>query len=344
MARIFGAQTAIGGGGDPTGGGGISPGGGSGGGTSPGGGGTSPGGGTVGSGGGSEEIGAGGASGAGGGWQASDGSGVSTATGNKFTQRGIVGWVQRGGLPIAFTLTHNSIATTNNSVGKNWTHSYNVYLVVTPGSGGGGGGGQTFGAVRRGNLFVDAHAYLPPASGGGAETVQVVLGDGGGETFTQNVDGTYSATAGVFDTLTKNADGSFTFKRKNLTVWQFGANKLLQSIADKNGNTATVGYTNDFVTSVTDATGRQLTFAWDTTNKRITSVTDPVGRVWNLSYDAAGNLSSVTDPAAVAGGTRYATGYAYDASNRITQLTDRRGKAWTYMTRRAKSRGKRHRF
>ena len=264
-------------------------------------------------------------------WQGTTGSGVSTASGNKLTQHPIVAWTQRGGLPVAFTLSHSSIGQTNNSVGKKWTHSFNVYLNLC--SGGGGidpGGGRDFGYRAADKItFADAHAQTPISSS--SSTVQLVLGDGRGETFTQNVDGSYSATAGIFDTLVKNANGTYTLTMKDLTVWSFCATGWLTSIADKNGNTLTLGYnTSNQVTTVTDATGRQLTLAWDATNKRINSATDPAGRVWNFAYDAAGNLASVTDPAAVSGGTRYVTGYAYDGDNRITQITDRRGKAWTY--------------
>ena len=103
------------------------------------------------------------------------------------------------------------------------------------------------------------------------------------------------------------------------------------TLSNKNANTATLAYNaNNQVTSITDATGRVLTLGWDTANPRINSVTDPAGRTWNLAYDAAGNLVSVTDPAAITGGTRFVTGYAYDADNRITTITDRRGKAWTF--------------
>ena len=80
-------------------------------------------------------------------WEGSTGSGVSTASGNKLTQHPVVGWVQRGGLPIAFTLSHSSVGTTSNTVGKKWTHSFNVYLKFGASGGGGRDGRGNVGAV-----------------------------------------------------------------------------------------------------------------------------------------------------------------------------------------------------
>ena len=267
--------------------------------------------------------------------------GASPASGNKLTQRPVVSWTQRGGLPVAFTLSHSSIGKTNGTVGNKWTHSFNVYLVLGSGNGtgGAGGGGDQLGfAPKQGRVhFSDAHSHIPTAAftaaasssvGTGAASVQLVTGDGRGETFTQNVDGSYSATAGIWDNLTANADGSYTLTKKDLTVWTFNAAGLLQSIADKNGNTAILAYnaTNQ-LQSVTDATGRQLAFAWDSSNTHIVSVTDPMNHVWNLAYDGSNNLASITDPSA--NGTQYATSFVYDAASHITAVTDRNGKAWT---------------
>jgi RHS repeat-associated protein len=284
-------------------------------------------------------------------WEATAGSGVSTASGNKLTQHPIVSWTQRGGLPIAFTLSHSSIGATNDTAGKKWTHSFNVYLKF-----GASGGGGTPGPTPSPTPSASPSPTPTPPPGGGpgdvgelpigpggggfaatssslaaGDTVQAVFGDGRGVTFTENIDGSYSPTAGNFETMVKNGDGTYTLTKKDLTVWTFGATGWLRSIADRNGNTATLTYnTSNQVTAVTDATGRQLTLAWDGANGRITSATDPAGRTWNFAYDASGNLQSVTDPAATSGGTRHVTAYAYDGSNRITQITDRRGKAWTF--------------
>src|SRR5258708_17954155 len=62
--------------------------------------------------------------------------GTNTFNGNKITSIPLVGWTARGGLPVQFTLTHNSKATYNVEMGQKWCHSYDIYLVAPSGGGG----------------------------------------------------------------------------------------------------------------------------------------------------------------------------------------------------------------
>ncbi len=49
-------------------------------------------------------------------WEASAG-GINTGNGNKLTQVPLVGWTARGGMPVSFTLAHNSQGVHNSELG-----------------------------------------------------------------------------------------------------------------------------------------------------------------------------------------------------------------------------------
>ena len=68
-------------------------------------------------------------------WEASV-AGTNTGNGNKLTSIPIVGWTGLGGMPVSFTLSHNSQSTHNSELGQKWTHSYDLYLVVASGDSG----------------------------------------------------------------------------------------------------------------------------------------------------------------------------------------------------------------
>ncbi|MCW3052193.1 MAG: repeat-containing protein, partial [Chthonomonadales bacterium] len=114
-------------------------------------------------------------------WEASAG-GVNTGNGNKLTQVGLVSWTARGGMPVSFTLAHNSQGNHNSELGQKWTHSFDLYLIP-------------------GDPYAD---YV---------TMGVHWGDDTAIQFTQNVDGSYSAPTGFHDTLVKNTDNTYTLTK-----------------------------------------------------------------------------------------------------------------------------------
>src|SRR5205823_13487604 len=77
-------------------------------------------------------------------------------------------------------------------ISSGWTHSYNVYL-----------------------------------NGAGTSSVTVVEGDGSQNTFSQNMDGSFTAPAGDFDTLVRNQNGTYTLTRKRSTARAFGRRRFL---------------------------------------------------------------------------------------------------------------------
>jgi RHS repeat-associated protein len=225
-------------------------------------------------------------------------AGTNTGNGNKLTRIPLVGWTARGGMPVEFALYHNSQGTHNSELGYKWTFSYDIYSAVDAGG-----------------------------------NVTVHWGDDLSYTFTKQVDGSYTAPTGVYDTLTANGSpiSSYDLKTKDQITYRFtqpnGTGWYCTTIKDLRDNTITIGHNaNNFVTSVTDPTSRVIAVAYDG-NNRISTVTDPLNRQWSLSY-TSGNLTQVTWP--TVGGASPNMVFGYDANHCITTLTDRRGKSWTF--------------
>jgi hypothetical protein len=135
------------------------------------------------------------------GWQASV-NGTNTVNGNKLTRLPLVSWTARGGLPVAFTLSHNSQTSTNADLGQKWTSSYDIRLI--------GGGVQVAG----------------PDGPGPWQYLTVVWGDDQAYYFTclDSNTGIYAAPTGIHDALVQNIDGTCTLTRPDQTQYHFNAN------------------------------------------------------------------------------------------------------------------------
>ena len=92
--------------------------------------------------------------------------------------------------------------------------------------------------------------------------VQIRRGDGRRDAFSQNQDGTYAPPPNVYDVLTKNGDSTFTLTLKNQTQYEFSTAGKLTRIHEPAGNQLLLNYTNGRMNSVTDATGRTVTFGY----------------------------------------------------------------------------------
>jgi RHS repeat-associated protein len=225
--------------------------------------------------------------------------GVSTATGNKLTEVPTVSWVARGGLVVDLTLYHNSESNVGSpSRGAKWRLIYDTDL-------------QSDGS---GNVHMD-------------------WGNGNHYDF-GNTNGVYSPPPGIHDRLIANGSpiASYDLIRKDQTDWHFapyGSSGIfyLTSISDENGNAITVNRAaNGGMLGVTDPTGRQVTFGFNSTY--YTSLTDPKGRVFSFGFDGSGNMSSVTYP--VLNGTSYSLSLGYDANHNVTSIQDLRGNTATF--------------
>jgi RHS repeat-associated protein len=89
-------------------------------------------------------------------------------------------------------------------------------------------------------------------------------------------------------------------------------------VIDPQGNALSLSYDSQLrLTALTDATGRQTTFAHGRSNSPllITAITDPFGRTASLVYNDSGHLFSITD---VLGLT---SNFAYDSSGLVNSMT-----------------------
>ncbi|HVM13313.1 MAG TPA: DUF6531 domain-containing protein, partial [Egibacteraceae bacterium] len=152
-------------------------------------------------------------------------------------------------------------------------------------------------------------------------TVTVTQENGTTVTFNRLANGSYIAPSRVTATLAAVAGGGWTMTRgQGDEVLAFDPTGRLVSVADRNGETVTLAYSGGRLSTVTDRAGRALTVAWNTAGDRITSITGPGSPTRSVGYDynAAGDLTSVTDPE---GGVWT---YSYDAAHRLERSVSAR--------------------
>lgn len=102
------------------------------------------------------------------------------------------------------------------------------------------------------------------------------------------------------------------------TFYSYDADGRLVSMTDALGHITHFEYdSRDRVTKVTDAKGNAASFAYDLAGN-VTSASNAKGIVTRYAYDANGNLISMSDAAGI-------VSYTYDALDRVTAVTDRRG-------------------
>jgi RHS repeat-associated protein len=108
---------------------------------------------------------------------------------------------------------------------------------------------------------------------------------------------------GEYNVKTATSKGTlyYSFGSQSWELWRndlryyFASNGNLTSVKNAAGKTLlTYGYTGSQLTSLTNGGGVQISFGW--TNGRVTTVTDPAGKLWSYSYDANGQLATVTAP------------------------------------------------
>jgi parallel beta-helix repeat protein/YD repeat-containing protein len=202
---------------------------------------------------------------------------VNTATGNYTYDHEDLNIPGRGG-GLVFHRYYNSQAGLTGSLGNNWTFNFGMSVKDE----------GTDVLVTNEDGRVDK--YLPNNSGG------------------------YTPPTGIYAILSK-PNGSFSLKRTDQTVYNFDGSGRLSTIVDRNGNTTILSYNGSNLATVTDPTGRALSFAYDGAGHLI-QVTDPLGRTLGFTYDQFGNQSSSTDARA------YTTTYKYDAQFRVLTITD----------------------
>lgn len=152
----------------------------------------------------------------------------------------------------------------------------------------------------------------------GAGPITLIDDDGTRHIFGQGSGGTYVSHGGVYLTLNKKVDGTYTLVKPDETQIHFNANGKITSFIDTNGNTTTFNYdTSDQLTSIIDASGRTTAINYGT-NGYVSSITDPANKTINYSYDSNGNLTGVTDA------DNYQTTFNYDSNHNLTNITNGR--------------------
>ena len=151
-------------------------------------------------------------------------------------------------------------------------------------------------------------------------SIDILRETGTSHRFTKSASGSYTSPAAIYDTLTKNSDGTYSLKLKGSKLTQrFNSSGKLTSITDRNGNSITLTYdSSGNLTTITDAVGRNTTISYGS-NGKISSVTDPLSRTVSYSYDSSGNLTSYTD---MSGNT---VSYTYDKNSYMTSITTSKG-------------------
>lgn len=155
-----------------------------------------------------------------------DGEPVNMTTGNYLYSHEDLSIPGRG-LGLTLSRSYNSLGTGSSIFGNRWSFNYGMTLEV--------------------NADNSATITHP---------------DGRRVTYTRNANGSYNRPSGVYDSLVKNGDGSFTLTTKSQARFFFASDSKLASIADRNGNTLSLSYTGGILRSVADPAGRALTFSY----------------------------------------------------------------------------------
>ena len=212
------------------------------------------------------------------------GTNVNSYTGNLFYQRTDL-YIPGRGLTIDITFSYNSGRTARDwGYGQGWSFPYSMQY------------------------------YFENSS------VIIERSDGRKDEFVWN-GSSYDPPTGVYDQLTEYQSDKYLLTTKHGKKYYFdnATHKQITKIEDKNGNTLTFSYTSGKLTTITDPSGRQLNLSW--TGDHLTQITDPnktPNRVISYQYDAADNMTQVTDPV---GNT---TSYGYGSWSNITSITDAR--------------------
>jgi RHS repeat-associated protein len=209
-------------------------------------------------------------------------------------------------LALAYSSTHaatEAATAANTCLGFGWTHSYNVFLYTYQST--------LFRRDQTGRItkFLRVPSTSPVR---------------------------YRPTVGYFETLVRNADGTFTINYPDGSLQTFKtfagcpylfATPIYQMTEqrDRNGNTTTLTYDGaGRLQKITDAVGRQITFTYDAWN-RIQTITDPLGRATRLVHAMLGaQLVRIMDP------DGKTVNYQYDSLFRITKKVKKSGATFLY--------------
>lgn len=191
------------------------------------------------------------------------------------------------GVPVSVTRTYNSRSAASGIFGYGWRSNIETQLV-------------------------DA----------GSGPITLIDDDGTRHIFGQSTNNTYVASGGVYLTLVKNADGTYTITQTDGVKFNFNPNGRISSIVDTNSNSTHFAYTSGKLSSITDASGRVTNIAYDA-NGYVSTITYAGNRTITYAYDTNGNLIKSTNAAG-----KFVT-FGYDANHNLTSVTDERNTTTT---------------
>jgi len=237
---------------------------------------------------------------------------VNLVTGNMYLQAEDLHIKGRGGLDFRFNRSYNSLAPKDGPLGFGWTHNYNQYL-----------------------LFIDANTNnVTDAEDTDTNTSSAIWYDSTSAIRQFGVLGTaagipvntsLTAPASIYYQVQRTGTGTYTIREPNGLIYTFesiagtvGQKAKLTKITDRNDNAMTLTYTGSNLTTITDALNRSLTFSYDS-NNRITQMSDWTGRQYRYEYDTVGNLVTYRDPLTIKG-KHPATLYQYYADGSVDSL------------------------
>lgn len=139
-------------------------------------------------------------------------------------------------------------------------------------------------------------AGIPRLYFNGNGTVLLVDPSGEFATYTPDASGEFVSLPGDCCTFNKDAStGGYIRTRKDKTQYQFNAQGELQSITDANNNVTTFEYLNGKLRKITDPSGLQTNFTYDS-NGYLDYLTDFSGAVINVSINEYGQFEQVVFP------------------------------------------------
>ena len=216
---------------------------------------------------------------------------------------------------LAATVSYNSLDSSDRGLGAGWLLDAGASVAEAP--------------VK----LID-HNLLTGA--GHVDAVEALFSDGSSGCFAHvGQTNSYIASPGDGDLLSKNADGSWTYTSGD-TLASYGvadgstgqAQLTSVEVDSANPGKGTLTYTFSSqdptkITSVSDDTGRSLSFTWNSLNSSgcstaIVCITGPDSVTWKLVGDGSGGTSGRL--AKINDGTRDIAAVSYDGSGRVNKL------------------------
>jgi len=235
----------------------------------------------------------------------SDGDPVNLATGNYIHQHTDI--IVSGAFPIRFARYYNSLDSYEGRLGTNWHHNFEYRLLINRGG-----------------------------------DVEVIFADGHREHYELDQN-TFKSPEGVFNTLSRNHDDTYTLAKPDGTTYTFNRGGYLLRITDPNGNDTELTY-NDlklvqistasgslhldynrdgFIEKITDQSGRSVEYGYEDLN--LTTFTGPDCETITYDYDSEHHMTALNNPR---GDGSYVN--QYDDLGRVIKQTDPRGGIYTF--------------